>query len=184
MLLYYLIRVFPLTALISLIIYTPFYMYTKYRYGKQKWLVHLARYALIGYLLSLAYLTILWYYPYITFHPEYYFLNLRPFVWVYECYDMGFKKMIMQLILNIGMFVPYGLLLPIAVKSMRKWWKTSSVVLASTLLIEILQYFIGRSADIDDVIMNFIGGLIGYLLFVIISKCYDNNAEGEQGREK
>ena len=41
------------------------------------------------------------------------------------------------------------------------------VVIATTTLIETMQYFIGRSADIDDVIMNTIGGLLGYLLFWI-----------------
>lgn len=175
MLLYYVIKVFPYMAIISAIIYIPFYGYVNRCYGKQTFSYHLAKYALIGYLLSLIYLTLLWYYPNITFHPDYYFLNLRPFVWVYEVYDMGPKKMMMQLLLNIGMFVPFGFLLPIAVKRMRRLHKTSAVVLTITLIIEITQYFMGRSADIDDIIMNFVGGLIGYSLFTLFNRCRIGN---------
>lgn len=175
MLLYYVLKVFPSIAIISAIIYIPFYVYIKRCYGKQIVLYHLAKYALIGCLLSLIYLTLLWYYPNITFHPDYYFLNLRPFVWVYEVYDMGPKKMMMQLMMNIGMFVPLGLLLPIAIKNMRKLWKTLAVTLSFTLVIEITQYFMGRSADIDDVIMNLIGGLIGYALFALLNRCRIGN---------
>lgn len=174
MLLYYLIKVFPSIAIISAIVFSPFYVYINRRYGKQTFLYHLAKYALIGCLLSLIYLTLLWYYPNITFHPDYYFLNLRPFVWLYEVYDMGPKKMMVQLMMNIGMFIPLGLLLPTAVRRMRKLWKTSAVVLAITLIIEITQYFMGRSADIDDAIMNFVGGLIGYSLFTLF-KCRIGN---------
>lgn len=56
--------------------------------------------------------------------------------------------MIEQLLLNIAMFVPYGILLPIVSDKMEGFLKTAGVVFATTLSIEVVQYFIGRSADI------------------------------------
>lgn len=175
MLLYYLLFVLPVMALLSALIYAPFAVRLR-RGGKRTVCFHLARFALIGCVLSLIYLTVLWYYPNITFRPEWYFLNLRPFVWVTECYAMGMRKMIGQLITNIAMFVPYGLLLPIVFRRMRVWRKTGLAVLFTTLSIETIQYFIGRSADIDDVIMNLWGGLLGYGLFALLNRLLGRRA--------
>ena len=41
---------------------------------------------------------------------------------------------------------------------------------APACLIEFLQLFLGRSVDVDDVILNTLGGLLGYLLFCFIPK--------------
>ena len=70
---------------------------------------------------------------------------------------------------NIFMFVPYGILLPMVFQKLRKWWKTAVIIFVSTFLIEFVQYFIGRSCDIDDIIMNFIGGCIGYGLYLLLN---------------
>ena len=78
--------------------------------------------------------------------------------------------MLRQLAMNIVMFIPYGLLLPIAFRLLRDWWKTGLAVLATTVTIETIQYFIGRSADIDDVIMNLTGGLLGYGLYCVLNR--------------
>ncbi len=48
------------------------------------------------------------------------------------------------------------------------------IVFLTTFGIEFLQYFMGRSADIDDVITNFLGGLIGYILFLAFNKLLKN----------
>lgn len=40
------------------------------------------------------------------------------------------------------------------------------------VLIETLQYFIGRSCDVDDLIMNTAGGLIGWGLFAGASRLW------------
>ncbi|HWS28848.1 MAG TPA: VanZ family protein [Clostridia bacterium] len=168
MLLGYVVRVLPVIALFSLLIYLPIYFSKKRRLGKRPFVRHLVVYAFIGCCLSLLYLTVLWYYPYITFHPGYYMLNLEPFIWMREVYSMGAEKMFRQLAMNILMFVPYGLLLPMTFDKMKKLWKTALCVLFTTAAIETLQYFMGRSADVDDVIMNFTGGIAGYLLFLLL----------------
>lgn len=166
MLIYYAVFVFPVIALLSAGLYLPVFL-ARRKEGHSK-LYHLARYALIGCALSLLYLTILWYYPDITFRPEYYFWNLRPFIWVAEVYEMGLRRMLEQLITNVAMFVPLGFLLPVVFQKLRRFLPALGAVLAVTVSIELIQFFIGRSADIDDVIMNAAGGALGYLIFHLL----------------
>lgn len=80
--------------------------------------------------------------------------------------------MVAQLLLNVAMFVPVGLLLPLASRHLNRFWRTAAACLGITLAIETLQYFIGRSADIDDVLLNLLGGMLGYGLFALARRRY------------
>jgi glycopeptide antibiotics resistance protein len=103
------------------------------------------------------------------FHPPVKMVNVFPFNWRHETWTMGSAKMIAQIVANILMFVPLGFLLPVVFPKLRRCIMTLACILLTSLSIEILQYYIGRSADIDDLIQNFTGGAIGYLLFYILS---------------
>lgn len=65
-----------------------------------------------------------------------------------------------ELLANIALFVPYGVLLPIAFRGL-KWWAVDLIGLGTTLLIELIQPFFGRSCDADDIIANTVGAIIG-----------------------
>ena len=77
---------------------------------------------------------------------------------------------------NICLFIPFGYLI-----TDMFWERTKKatvfipliVVVITSLTIEIIQMYIGRSFDIDDIILNFIGGLVGYLFFVVLHKIMD-----------
>lgn len=173
----FLIIQLPAFALLSLLIYLPVFFICRKKHGKEPFLRHLVRYALIGFTISLVYLTILWYgIEYLFQRPDYYFLNLTPFVWLKETYEMGWSKMIEQILLNIAMFAPLGFLLPAVFAGARKWYKTLLLVAGISLFIETVQYFIGRSSDIDDLIMNTIGGIVGYALFALLNHCFKNHS--------
>ena len=79
----------------------------------------------------------------INFMPPYYFLNLAPFEWLRHPYEMGMERMASQLVLNILMFVPFGLLLPMVFR-VCALLETLLAALGITVLIEVLQYFTGR----------------------------------------
>ena len=66
---------------------------------------------------------------------------------------------------NVVLFVPFGFFIPLVWRSFRKWGRMFAVALAIPLFIEGVQYFIGRSTDIDDVILNTLAVLIGYVLY-------------------
>lgn len=159
----------PLLTALCCLAYAPYGAMSNSRFGEHSGLYHLSKIVLGLALASLLYLTVFFYGP-LNFHPAVHHLNLKPFVWVTECYDAGPDVMAAQLLLNIAMFLPYGLLLPIAAHVLRKPLGTLTVVLLTTVSIETFQYFIGRSADVDDVIMNFVGGALGYLLFTWLNR--------------
>jgi len=73
-------------------------------------------------------------------------------------------------LLNIFMFIPFGFLLSVMWEKMRK---ISYVVLAGLLFsafIELSQLPSGRSADIDDLILNTIGAVVGFFLYKVWDK--------------
>lgn len=65
---------------------------------------------------------------------------------------------------NIIMFVPVGLFAGLLWRG-PKWWKAFLTGLVSSTAIETVQLFIGRRTDVDDVILNTLGALLGYWIF-------------------
>lgn len=101
-------------------------------------------------------------------------VNFVPFKTIrsYLKYSSGSENTFVNIAGNILMFVPWGLGLPLLWRKCRSLWK---VMLASVMLpvfIEFCQLFIGRSVDIDDVILNFAGGMLGGLLYLVLSKLF------------
>ena len=68
---------------------------------------------------------------------------------------------------NIIMFVPVGLFTGLLWRN-PKWWKAFLAGLLSSTTIETVQLFIGRRTDVDDVILNTLGALLGYWLFCVL----------------
>jgi Glycopeptide antibiotics resistance protein len=67
---------------------------------------------------------------------------------------------------NIGLLLPLGLLGPVALPALNRWWRIALLALLVSTAIELTQLLVpDRSADIDDVIVNVTGALIGYLVF-------------------
>jgi glycopeptide antibiotics resistance protein len=104
-------------------------------------------------------------------------LNTVPFATIDRAFELGLRSPSFRLMLgNIAAFVPFGLLLPLAFKLR---WPILTVGLAALALsggIELGQATISewlgyayRSTDIDDVILNVLGGLVGASAFVITS---------------
>lgn len=67
--------------------------------------------------------------------------------------------------LNIGVFIPFGVLLPLRFPCLRRVSLTAACSCGFSLLIELLQLIFRRGVcDIDDLICNTLGGLIGSAL--------------------
>ena len=108
----------------------------------------------------------------IDFKPKQYLLNLQPLQWLWEG---NIKQRVMtEIVPNIMIFIPLGIFTPIAFKRMRKFYMTALVAFTVTFSVEFFQYFIGRSSDIDDLIANLSGGIIGYGIFKMISYLFKN----------
>lgn len=68
-------------------------------------------------------------------------------------------------ILNVLMFVPLGIFIPSMCRSLDRFSYVSAISFALSLVIEISQLLNIRSTDVDDLIMNTIGAMLGYLIF-------------------
>lgn len=73
-----------------------------------------------------------------------------------------------NIILNIIMGVPLGILLPCLFEKMRHWWLTYLSGLLFTLLIETTQLITHRGIfEMDDILNNTLGCMIGFGLFIL-----------------
>lgn len=77
---------------------------------------------------------------------------------------------IIPYLLNIVLFVPFGGLGSFLVKERNSLVKTTGVGFLFSLLIEISQLLNNRSTDIDDLILNTIGAMIGAFIFQLFFK--------------
>nr|WP_319489718.1 VanZ family protein [uncultured Caproiciproducens sp.] len=73
---------------------------------------------------------------------------------------------------NILLFVPFGFLLPLIWEQYHPFRKTMLAGLSFSFVIEFSQLFDRRITDIDDLLMNTLGTLVGWLLWQIMKKCF------------
>ena len=96
---------------------------------------------------------------------ESYSNNFIPFKEMFR-YHLNSKLFYRNVIGNILIFVPFGYFISYYCK-LPKVWYNLLVTFITSFSIETIQSCIGRSFDIDDIILNVIGGLFGYLIYVI-----------------
>jgi glycopeptide antibiotics resistance protein len=90
--------------------------------------------------------------------------------------ELGVFAVFANLFGNILIFVPYGFFISMASTS-RGFFQTLFYSFALSLGVEIFQLFarVG-SFDVDDLLLNTLGGVLGYILFLICNiirrKCY------------
>ncbi len=89
-------------------------------------------------------------------------INLIPFYWITE----GIRPYIE----NIFLFIPLGFMLPFIWQKYEVIWKTALSGITFSLVIELSQLFNRRVTDIDDLLMNTIGTLIGWVIFRLLKE--------------
>ena len=91
-------------------------------------------------------------------------INIVPFTEILR-YEVGSTQFYVNVIGNILVFLPFGYF----VSSYIKATKVSHILLVTLITsftIEFVQHYIGRSFDIDDILLNVIGSIIGFLLYI------------------
>ena len=90
-----------------------------------------------------------------------------PFYFLVDRYDGWF----VNIIGNIAMFIPVGIVWPICFKELNTMKKTVLAGFGLTLFIELSQIFCdGRHTDIDDLFLNTLGVVIGAAILFAIRK--------------
>ncbi len=102
-------------------------------------------------------------------------INLLPFKAWMKIGEEGLssaerRSYLLDCAINVVMFVPLGFLLPFL---WRRYKKALRVVLLGfylAVMIELLQLFLARTTDIDDIINNTIGTSLGFVIFAIVAR--------------
>ena len=162
----------PMTAVLSAAAYLPLAILLHVKKKPYPWIRHLCNYLLAGYFAALLYVTFFWA---VTrsdlplsdrLHP----LPGDSFRFALQ-YDGGLWSS--QIMWNVCLFMPLGALLPCTIDPLRKGaWKTVLLCFALSLCIEVVQYFVGRVADADDLICNTLGGVFGRALYTIAARAF------------
>ena len=127
----------------------------------------------IFYLFFLMYILLL--FQIVTFEDTTIYLdgnNLVPFKEILR-YKIGSRLFFKNVIGNIVLFIPYGIFASMYTK-IDKVFHALGLVLFASIIVEVTQALIGRVFDIDDIILNIIGGLIGYGIYALITRIGDS----------
>lgn len=91
------------------------------------------------------------------------FHTIRSYVRFYR--NTGSPVSIMNLLGNVVIMVPLGMLLPVLFRTMRHFWTCLPLCDLTAVGVEWLQWVTATgAADVDDSILNFLGAALGYLL--------------------
>ena len=91
--------------------------------------------------------------------------------------QLGMFATVSNLLGNILIFVPFGFFMPMASKR-RSFWTTATYSLLLSMIVETSQLFtrVG-SFDVDDLLLNTIGGMLGFIAFAICNVISRNYAK-------
>lgn len=85
--------------------------------------------------------------------------------------NLGSEFWMRNLFGNVFLLLPLGLLGPIAIPALDRWWLIALVALLYSVAIELIQRLVpARSADIDDVIVNLAGALLGFAAWRVMRR--------------
>lgn len=102
-----------------------------------------------------------------------YHYNLIPFREITRFYVyrdvVGGRAFVLNLFGNVIAFMPFGLFIPILFTRGRRMSSILRMTFFLSLGIELIQLLTRTgSFDVDDLILNTLGGVLGYLLFMIL----------------
>ncbi len=129
-------------------------------------------------LLFLIYFVVLFYFLFFseklgrTFSERSYHYNLIPFLEIRRFIRyhkiLGFEAVLLNIVGNIVAFSPFGFFLPIFSRRCRYFWNTVFYSFELSLLVELIQLVtkVG-SFDVDDLLLNTIGGACGFFSYKI-----------------
>lgn len=98
--------------------------------------------------------------------------NFHPF-WSYLAIKEGSCELIAENIMNVVVFFPIGLLLGCVCRRMT-WWKVFLSGLCLSTSIEVMQLIFNKGfSEVDDIIHNTLGCLMGYGLYSLVRLVYE-----------
>ncbi len=98
-------------------------------------------------------------------------INLIPFYTIRTFFRHTPRSVfLVNIVGNLVMFIPWGFGLVLLWQKNRRLWRLVLLALMLTVLIEMVQLFIGRHVDVDDLMLNFAGTLLGAGLWAVLRR--------------
>ena len=95
-------------------------------------------------------------------------------------YQIGTRLFYRNIIGNIIMFIPFGFFTSYYLKLNKKRTIFYLTFIVS-IVIELIQLKIGRAFDVDDIILNMVGSMLGYLLYRAMDKVFGDLSDTIKG---
>ena len=96
-------------------------------------------------------------------------VNLRPLVQI--LWFASRRDLLLNLIGNVCLFIPSGIILPILYRRLDRFWKVTAAGALLSLGVELLQLpFYVRATDVDDLLLNTLGVMLGYGVYALCGK--------------
>ena len=145
----------------------------------------------LGWVLFLAYLALLVYFLFfaesfgrVSENRDYAY-NLELFKEIRRFYtyreQLGMKAFLLNIVGNMVGFMPFGFFLPIISRRSRKWYNTVLFGFCFSLCIEVTQLVMRvGSFDVDDILLNTIGGAMGFVTYRIVQKYRRRRMNGKR----
>jgi glycopeptide antibiotics resistance protein len=113
------------------------------------------------------------------------FIPFKTIIFYLFLADINFNIRVDNLAGNIIGFSPFGFILPILSKSFRMFKKVTLATFCLSLTFELTQFiFKFGSFDVDDLILNTIGGMLGYITIHVVWKQVDGSLASRRERER
>lgn len=85
---------------------------------------------------------------------------------------VGLASAVLNLAGNVVAFVPFGYLVANILRPRERWYVISLLSFLFSLGVEVTQLITKSGCfDVDDLLLNTIGGLLGYLVYFILHSC-------------
>lgn len=98
-------------------------------------------------------------------------INLVPFRTIGRFRRLGYGDLsVLNLLGNVLIFAPIGFFPPLLWRRWQSPWKTALLGFACSFFIEFFQLFIARQTDVDDLILNTAGAVLGYAMFAVLRR--------------
>ena len=92
--------------------------------------------------------------------------NFIPFHEIFR-YEFGSVYFLHNVLGNIILFIPFGYFVSHIMAS-KKPYAMFIISIITSVVIEFTQLKIGRTFDVDDIILNLIGAILGYIVYLLI----------------
>ena len=104
-----------------------------------------------------------------------YHYNLRPFREILRFIryreTIGSVRVMLNLAGNVLGFIPFGFFVPMHFRKTRKWNIVLLLSMEFSIVIEVLQLLLKvGSCDVDDVLLNTLGGVLGYFCYFLVQQ--------------